>query len=143
MITTQSNIASTLQSIMKIVYPEKPKDEIGTGSTVDPNQFTILSKFKEFLAVSPEKITLSDGKYIVEFRLGETKFVAAVDMENNYKMFPIAVKIGEKITRINNLSLNLTNISFTEINQFKSDPWAYIKKVDVETYNILQDSMKK
>lgn len=142
-ITTPSNIASTLVNIMKIVYPEKPKDDIGTGSTVDPNEFTIISKLREFFGVVPDKITLSNDKYITEFKLGEYKFIAAIDIANNYKMFPIAMKFTDKVVRINNLSLNLTNVSLTEINQFKSDPLGYIKKVDPETHAILQESIKK
>lgn len=105
-----------------------------TGSSVDTNQFIVMSKLKQFLDVTPKNVNLNNGKYIVEFSLRGIDFVAAVDIANNYKVFPWAIRQEEKIFRINNLSLNLTNASLTEINQFKTNPWAYIKKVDPATY---------
>lgn len=134
-ITTQDNIATVIADLWKAAHPEdtKPSEEL-TGSTVDTNQFTIIGKIKQFMGVSPDSINLSSGKYIVEFTLAGIKFVAAVDISNNYKMFPIAVKKGDEVIRVNNLSLNLTNASLTEINQFKADPWLYIQRVDPSAY---------
>ncbi len=53
-------------------------------------------------------------------------------------MFPIAVKQGEdKLFRINNLSLNLTNAAIADVNVFKNDPLGQIKKLDPATYDLI------
>lgn len=137
-ITTQNNIWVIVEQIIKTAQPtEIPTNtDTQTGSSVDTNQFTLISKFKQFLDVTPDSINLNWGKYIVEFELANITFVAAVDIANNYKIFPLGIQKGDQVVRINNLSLNLTNASLTEINLFKANPWEYIKKVDPATYEI-------
>lgn len=135
-ITTQNNIASIIAELIKAAKNDNttPDNEVLTGSSVDTNQFIIISKFKQFFDITPTSINLNGGKYITEFTLGGIDFVAAVDIANNYKVFPIAIQEGDQVIRVNNLSLNLTNVSLTEVNQFKTDPRAYIKKADPATY---------
>ena len=70
---------------------------------MDTNQFTIISKFKQFFDVTPENINLNGKVYIIEFSLKNIVFVAAMDISNNYKLFPIAVQQGDQLVRINNL----------------------------------------
>lgn len=137
-ITTQSNIGVIIDEIITLGKdtnsPTTGSEEL-TGSVVDTNQFTIIGKFKQFLDVAPESITMSNGSYLVEFSLFGIDFITVVDITNNYKLFPIGIKKSEsEVVRINNLSLNLINASLTEINQFKADPWAYIKRADPSAY---------
>ena len=138
-ITTQNNIGVIVEQLIKTAQPNEiptSDDDSSTGSTVDTNQFTLISKFKQFFDVTPESINLNSGKYIVEFEMAGIKFVGAVDIANNYKIFPLAIQHGDQIVRVNNLSLNLTNASLTEINLFKTNPREYIRKVDPATYEM-------
>lgn len=135
-ITTQNNIAVIVEQLIETAQPtEIPDDSTAlTGSSVDTNQFTLISKFKQYFDVTPESINLNSGRYIVEFELNNIPFVGAVDIANNYKVFPLAIQQGDQLIRINNLSLNLTNASLTEINQFKANPREYIKRADPAAY---------
>lgn|GEM_PF-3796200 len=145
-ITTQSNISATITALIRVAKGDvtsEEEPEPTTSGGIDTNEFTIISKFKKYLDVTPQRINLSDDKYIVEFSLSNIEFIAAVDIKNNYKVFPIAIQKGDTVIRVNNLSLNLTNAAFTEINQFKADPWAYIMKVDPAAYQNAQPDTQK
>lgn len=136
-ITTQENIGTVIRDLIKLASNynsgQQPTD-VATG--VDTNQFTIISKFRQFFGIAPESITLNSGKYLTEFKLGDMHIITAIDVQSNYKMFPIGIKRGGQVIRINNFSLNLTNASLTDINQFKASPWEYVKKLDPAAYEL-------
>ena len=135
-ITTQNNIASIIEELIGLTKEDESAWEPtqSTWSILDTNEFTIISKFKKFLQVTPEKITMSEWKYLVEFIMDDTTFIAAVDIKNNYKLSPVVIKQWEEYIRINNFSLNLTNVSLSEINQFVTDPSEFIRKLDAEVH---------
>lgn len=136
-ITTQGNIGPVLEELLKEVPgSSNPQPSDNETSPVDTNQFTIMSKFKQYLGVTPKSVNMVEGKYIVTFAMrSDLVLIAAVDVGNNYKLSPVAILQGDVPTRVNNFSLNLTNAALTEINQFKTDPWAYIKRVDKNAYD--------
>lgn len=142
-ITTQNNIWGIIDDLIKTALGENTtvgsttETESETNNAIDTNQFTIISKFKQYFDITPEKIEANSGKYLVEFSLDNIDFVGLLDIQNNYKLFPVAIQQWGATTRVNNLSLNLTNAALTEINLFKANPSEYIKKVDQNTYNTL------
>lgn len=136
-ITTQENIGTVIRDLVKIAADytnNQPSTNVSTG--IDTNQLTIISKFKQFFDVEPESITLNSGKYLTEFKLGDMTVLTAIDVQSNYKMFPIGIKRGSQVIRVNNFSLNLTNASLNDINQFKADPRGVVKKLDPAAYEL-------
>lgn len=107
-ITTQENIGTVIRDLIKSLSPDSSSADASSG--VDTTQFTIIGKFKQFFGVIPDNISPNGNIYIVEFKLENIALVAGVDTNNNYKMFPIGVKSNGKVTRVNNFSLNLTNV---------------------------------
>ncbi len=133
----QDRIVWLIDEITRIIQIEWGAIDDEPVVELDPLVVTIVEKFKTFLWVTPTSVikNKTNNKYVVEFTLWNNEFATIVDIQNNYKLSPLIVSVGEKSVTITNFSLSLINIQQKRINQFVEDPIEFIKSVDVNRYN--------
>ena len=118
-------------------------EDIHKSST--PNDW-IIRKTKEFLGLEPTNIIQQWDKYLITFTLQEYNMAAVIDIEKNYKLYPLAIDIKGQVIAIPDFALTLIPFSQGNITRFVNDPLDYIQDIDPKAYDKVKaiiDSEKK
>ncbi len=132
----QDRLWGVLLNIGEAVSQEvNKKEDLTENDSLDPIRINIIAKFNKFLWVEPDKIEKIGNNREVVFLLKENTFKTTVNIEANYKLSPLSVRVNNDYVTINSFSLTLIPFSQTRITQFVDDPLDFIKQIDPKKYD--------
>lgn len=140
---TQDRIVSTINGMWEAIEIEvkKAEDTKDIGQ-LDTTKLAIIAKFKKFFNTEPSEIVNQNGKWLITFMIKDYEFASVIDIQNNYKLSPLVIRINQKNIVIDKFSLTLIPFSQTRINQFVDDPLHYIKQINEVKYNQIMKELK-
>ena len=135
----QDRVITTLTSIWQTISDEQSAPVKEVVGKIDPEQITIIEKFKKFLWVTPSLVVKKNDKWLVSFTLKDYDFAGTIDIKNNYKLSPLVIQAWWKNVTISTFSLSLINLQQKRITDFIADPLLFIKWIDNNRYNQIID----
>jgi hypothetical protein len=131
----QDRVPVLIKTIEQVIVEENWKEKQESDWKIDPEQISIIDKFKKFVWVNPSLVVKNGDKWLVSFEIKDLELAWIVDIKNNYKLSPLVVKAGWKNITISSFSLSLINLQQKRISEFVSDPLLFIKNIDTGKYN--------